>query len=378
MTELEVAGLAVLRLRLTDFRGYREARLDIDARPVVLTGPNGAGKTNVLEALSLLAPGRGLRRARLAELDRQDGGPWRAAARGGRGGHDPIEVGTGRDPEGGDKRLVRIDHRNARGQAQLAELGAVQWLTPQMDGLFLEGAGNRRRFLDRLVTGADPEHAGRLAAYDYATRERLRLLREGRSDPIWLEALEDTMARHGVAVAAARRERVQALDGASAGSGSFPRAGLRLAGTLEVDLVDAPALAVEDRFKARLAAARRLDGETGTTTEGPHRSDLEVTHFDRGQAARLCSTGEQKALLLSIQLANARLVKAQTAAAPLLLLDEVAAHLDETRRKTLFDEILALGAQAWLTGTDAHLFRPLRGLAQFYGVADATLNPANE
>ena len=188
------------------------------------------------------------------------------------------------------------------------------------------------------------------------------------------------MGRHGVAVAAARRERVQALDGATCkdSDGTFPRAGLRLSGSLEADLAEAPALAVEDRFKARLAATRRLDGETGTTTEGPHRSDLEVTHLDRGQAARLCSTGEQKALLLSIQLANARLVKAQTAAAPLLLLDEVAAHLDETRRAALFDEILALGAQAWLTGTDAHLFRPLRGLAQFYGVADATMTPTND
>jgi DNA replication and repair protein RecF len=375
-----VTGLAVLRLRLADFRGYREARLDVDARPVVLTGPNGAGKTNVLEALSLLAPGRGLRRARLADVDRQGGGPWSVNARLRRGRDEPVEVGTGRDPEGGDKRLVRIDGRNARGQAQLAEIGAVQWLTPQMDGLFIEGAGNRRRFLDRLVTGADPEHAGRLAAYDYAMRERLRLLREGRPDPIWLEALEDTMGRHGVAVAAARRERVLALDGAtdSSGSAPFPRAGLRLAGRLEAELGEAPALAVEDGFKARLAASRRLDGETGTTTEGPHRSDLEVTHLERGQAARLCSTGEQKALLLSIQLANARLVKAQTAAAPLLLLDEVAAHLDEARRKALFEAILALGAQAWLTGTDALLFRPLDGLAQFFGVADATLHPANE
>jgi DNA replication and repair protein RecF len=371
----EATGLAALRLKLSDFRGYGAAAIEADRRPVVLTGPNGAGKTNVLEALSLLAPGRGLRRARLADLDRQGAGPWAIAARLQRGREqEPVEVGTGRDPGGGEKRVVRIDGKPARGQAQLATIGATQWLTPQMDGLFLAGAGDRRRFLDRLVTGADPEHAGRLAAYDHAMRERLRLLREGRADPTWLDALEDTMARHGVAVAAARRERVDALDGATAGTGPFPQAALRLAGTVEYWLGEMPALGVEDRLKSRLAANRHLDGETGVTAEGPHRSDLEVMHVGRGQAARLCSTGEQKALLISIQLANARLVKEQSDAAPLLLLDEVAAHLDEARRVALFDEILSLGAQAWLTGTDAQLFRPLRGLAQFLRVADARIS----
>lgn len=370
----EASGLAVLRLKLSDFRGYADTRIEVDRRSVVLTGSNGAGKTNVLEALSMLAPGRGLRRARLSDLDRQGGRAWAIAARLQRGSEEAVEVGTGRDPEGGDKRVVRIDAKPARGQAQLAEIGAIQWLTPQMDGLFLDGAGNRRRFLDRLVTGADPDHAGRLAAYDHAQRERLRLLREGRADPTWLDALEDTMARHGVAVAAARRERVHALDGATVGSGVFPQAALRLAGSVETWLDEIPALEAEDRLKARLAQNRRLDGESGMTAEGPHRSDLEVTHVGRAQAARLCSTGEQKALLLSIQLANARLVKGHSGAAPLLLLDEVAAHLDETRRTALFEEIQVLGAQAWLTGTDAQLFRPLRGLGQFLRVADASIS----
>lgn len=374
MPEPEASGLVVLRLKLSDFRGYADARIEVDRRSVVLTGSNGAGKTNILEALSMLAPGRGLRRARLSDLDRQGGGAWAIAARLQRGREEPVEVGTGRDPEGGDKRVVRIDAKPVRGQAQLAEIGAIQWLTPQMDGLFLDGAGNRRRFLDRLVTGADPDHAGRLAAYDHAQRERLRLLREGRADPTWLDALEDTMARHGVAVAAARRERVHALDGATVGSGVFPQAALRLAGSVETWLDEIPALEAEDRLKARLAQNRRLDGESGMTAEGPHRSDLEVTHVGRGQAARLCSTGEQKALLLSIQLANARLVKGHSGAAPLLLLDEVAAHLDETRRTALFEEIQVLGAQAWLTGTDAQLFRPLRGLGQFLRVADASIS----
>ena len=370
----EASGLAVLRLKLSDFRGYADTRIEVDRRSVVLTGSNGAGKTNILEALSMLAPGRGLRRARLSDLDRQGGGTWAIAARLQRGADEPVEVGTGRDPEGGDKRVVRIDAKPVRGQTQLAGIGAIQWLTPQMDGLFLDGAGNRRRFLDRLVTGADPDHAGRLAAYDHAQRERLRLLREGRADPTWLDALEDTMARHGVAVAAARRERVHALDGATVGSGVFPQAALRLAGSVEAWLDEIPALEAEDRLKARLAQNRRLDGESGMTAEGPHRSDLEVIHVGRGQAARLCSTGEQKALLLSIQLANARLVKGHSGAAPLLLLDEVAAHLDETRRTALFEEIQVLGAQAWLTGTDAQLFRPLRGLGQFLRVADASIS----
>ncbi|MBM3549705.1 MAG: DNA replication/repair protein RecF [Alphaproteobacteria bacterium] len=374
MPEPEAAGLAVLRLKLSNFRGYEAASVDVERQPVVLTGSNGAGKTNVLEALSLLAPGRGLRRARLADLDRQGGGAWAISARLQRSTDEPVEVGTGRDPEGGDKRIVRIDGKPARGQAQLATIGAIQWLTPQMDGLFLGSAGDRRRFLDRLVTGADPEHAGRLAAYDHAQRERLRLLREGRADPTWLDALEDTMARHGVAVAAARRERVHALDGATVGTGAFPQAGLRLAGSVESWLGEMPALGAEDRLKARLAVNRRLDGEAGVTAEGPHRSDLEVTHVAHSQAARLCSTGEQKALLLSIQLANARLVKGHSGAAPMLLLDEVAAHLDEGRRAALYEEILALGGQAWLTGTDAQLFRPLRGLAQFFRVADARLS----
>ena len=199
----------------------------------------------------------------------------------------PVVFGTGGDPEGGDKRLVRIDGKSARGQAQLAGIGAIQWLTPQMDGLFLGGAGGRRRFLDRLVTGADPDHAGRLAAYDHAQRERLRLLRDDRADPAWLDALEDTMARHGVAAAAARRERVQALDGATAGAGPFPQAALRLVGIVDSWLEGMPALDVEDRLKASLARNRQIDSDTGVTTEGPHRSDLDVVHVGRGQAARL-------------------------------------------------------------------------------------------
>jgi DNA replication and repair protein RecF len=368
------ARLSVSRLALTRFRSYDTARLDADGRPVVLFGENGAGKTNLLEALSFLAPGRGLRRARLAECDRLGGeGPWGVAAtvEGPRG---PVRLGTGRET-GEDRRAVRIDGEAARGQAALAEHVNVVWLTPQMDGLFREGAGNRRRFLDRLVWGFDPEHAARVTVYDNSLRERARLLESGAADPAWLAALEDRMARYGVAIAAARRDVAQRLDAACvAAAGPFPRARLASVGAVETWLGEGPALAAEDRLREGLAAARRQDAETGGAALGPHRSDLAVTH-PNGVAAPLCSTGEQKALLVAILLAHARLQGALRGATPLLLLDEIAAHLDELRRRALFEALLALGAQVWLTGTDEAVFAPLAGAAQFVKVTDGTLVP---
>jgi DNA replication and repair protein RecF len=375
--------LAVTRLVLTDFRGYASARLAVDGRPVVLTGPNGAGKTNLLEAVSFLAPGRGLRRARLADIDRRvpparpdtpPPGAWALAAtlEAPRG---RVQIGTGRDPasETGERRVVRIDGAPARSQGALAAHVNMVWLTPQMDRLFLEGSAARRRFLDRLVYGFDPEHATRLGTYEQAMRERARLLRDGPADPAWLSALEENMAAHGVAVAAARRDVAARLDEACAGApGPFPRARLTLEGTVEGWLATMPALAAEDEFRRRLAAARRLDAESGTTTVGPHRSDFGVRHIS-GMPAAECSTGEQKALLIAILLAHARLQAALRGAAPLMLLDEVAAHLDGLRREALFAEIEALGAQAWLTGTDAMLFDGLRGAGQFFTVADAVV-----
>lgn len=368
------ARLSVSRLALTRFRSYDSARLEADGRPVVLFGENGAGKTNLLEALSFLAPGRGLRRARLAECDRVGGaGPWGVAAtvEGPRG---PVRLGTGRE-EGEERRQVRVDGAAAKSQAALAEHVNVVWLTPQMDGLFREGAGNRRRFLDRLVFGFDPEHAQRVAIYDNAMRERARLLKEGAGDPAWLAALEDRMARYGVAIAAARRDVAQRLDAACAtAAGPFPRARLAAAGTVESFLAEGPALEAEDRVRAGLAASRRQDAETGGAALGPHRSDLLVSDA-RGLPAAQGSTGEQKALLVAIVLAHARLQAQLRGATPLLLLDEIAAHLDATRRAALFDALLALDAQAWLTGTDAALFAPLGGAAQFVRVADGTLIP---
>jgi DNA replication and repair protein RecF len=379
----------VARLNLTDFRCYRTLRLDLDATPVVLTGPNGAGKTNLLEALSFLAPGRGLRRARLAEVDRRGADanssppsqtPWAIAAVL-ETGQGRVHIGTGREPTEGERvserRTVRIDGRPTRGQKDLAEHVAVVWLTPELDRLFLDGSSGRRRFVDRIVYGFHPEHAGEVSAYETVMRERSRLLSDGVADPAWLDALEDGMARHGVAIAAARAAVIRRLDQAAArAQGSpFPAARLALAGEVDTALTGMPAVAVEDNARAALRAARGHDAAHGGAAWGPHRTELLVRYAAKDCPARDCSTGEQKALLLSITLAVARELAAERGEAPLLLLDEVVAHLDGARRAALFDEIMSLGAQAWLTGTDDELFAGLRGRAHFFRVLDATVMP---
>lgn len=375
--------LRIARLSVADFRCYGEARIDADDRPIVLTGANGAGKTNLLEAVSFLAPGRGLRRATLVEaLRRQspEGAAWAVSARiDGPAGE--IVIGTGMDPEAGaasSRRIVRIDGRPAASQADLGRHLTLVWLTPQMDRLFLEGAGNRRRFLDRLVYGFHAGHAASLGAYEQAMRERSRLLKDDRWDTSWLAALEEARAGHAVAIAAARREVVGRLSAAGAratlADGPFPQADMALAGTVESWLEAMPALAAEDALKDRLAETRRLDAAIGGASEGPHRSDLVVRHRGKDMPAGQCSTGEQKALLIGIVLANARILAAERGAPPVLLLDEVAAHLDRGRRAALFDEILALGAQAWLTGADRELFADFGDRARFLGVEDARIS----
>ncbi|MBM3643147.1 MAG: DNA replication/repair protein RecF [Alphaproteobacteria bacterium] len=372
------AAVAVRQLRLTAFRNYESLRLDCGLEPVVLVGANGAGKTNLLEALSFLAPGRGLRRARLDEVGRRgpDGthaASWAVAATldtpDGR-----LALGTGLEPGRGEdaapRRVVRIDGRNAPAQTALGRHVAAVWLTPQQDRLFLDGAGERRRFLDRLVTALHPDHAGDVAAYTQALRQRARLLAEGNRDAHWFAALEDTMARHGIALAAARADTVQRLDAAARlGVGPFPRAGLAMAGEVDGWLHGMAAIDAEDRLRAALAANRGRDAESGVTTCGPHRSDLAVRHLDLDLPAAEGSTGQQKAVLVSIALAHARLVALSRGRPPLLLLDEIAAHLDAERRQALFDEVVALGAQSWMTGTDAGLFDGLRGRAQLLNVA---------
>jgi DNA replication and repair protein RecF len=380
------ALLAVRQLRLSDFRNYRQLRLDCGLEPVVLVGANGAGKTNLLEALSFLAPGRGLRRARLDDVchrprsagsDDPPAASWAVAATldtpDGR-----LAIGTGLEParhEGGlPRRVVRIDGRPASSQTALGRHVAAVWLTPQLDRLFLDGASERRRFLDRLVTALHPEHAGDVAAYENALRQRARLLGEGNRDPHWFTALEDTMARHGVALAAARADTVQRLDAAARlGVGPFPRASLAMAGEVDGWLATMAAIDAEDRLRGNLAASRLRDAEAGTTSCGPHRSDLAVRHLDLDLPAAEGSTGQQKAVLVSIALAHARLVALSRSRPPLLLLDEIAAHLDAERRVALFDEVVALGVQSWMTGTDAELFAPLAGRAQILRVADGSI-----
>ena len=376
----EVQRVGVTRLVLTDFRNYREARLSLGTEPVVLTGPNGAGKTNLLEALSLLAPGRGLRGAKLSEIDRRaDRGceapssGWAVAAVVATQ-YGAVRIGTGREAAGGERRVVRIDGETVRGQMVLGERLGVIWLTPPMDRLFLDGPSGRRRFLDRLVLGFDPAHASRVNAYEQALRERSRILRDGPPDSAWLAALEEVMAEQGVAVAAGRREAVQRLDSTCAeAEGPFPRARLTLVGAVEGWLEAMPALAAEAEFASALAGNRQSDAQIGGAIIGPHRSDLAVELADKGIAAEFASTGEQKALLISIVLAHSTLQRAIRGQPPLLLLDEIVAHLDAGRRAALFEALLRLDGQVWLTGTDEALFAPLRYQAQFLSVNDGTL-----
>lgn len=376
-------SLAVTRLRLTNFRNYAAFRYDGDKRPVVLTGPNGAGKTNLLEAISYLAPGRGLRGARLTDIDRRGAtgetmnnpGGWAVAATV-QTLDGPVDIGTGREPDS-TRRTVRVSNQDATNQAALASYVSIVWLTPQMDRLFIDSASARRRFLDRLAYGFDPSHASRVNAYDHAMRERARLLKSGRRDNDWLAALEDTMAERGVAIAAARLSLTDRLNEiATVAAGPFPRARITAGGAVEDWLRESPALAAEDRLRERLAANRGLDADSGRTTEGAHRGDLVVSHIEKQMPAELCSTGEQKALLIAIILAHARLLSDHNGAAPLMLLDEVAAHLDSERRRALFAEILEHGAQAWMTGADPALFDEISPRhASFYTVQDAVATP---
>jgi len=349
--------MALARLVLTDFRNHRDALLAPRPGLVVLTGENGAGKTNVLEAVSLLSPGRGLRGASLSEMARGGGGGFAVAARLG-----DVEIGTGTEPRAPERRQVRINGASASATS-LSEWLSVLWLTPAMDRLFQEGAGGRRRFLDRLVLALEPGHAVHAARYEAAMRARNKLLAEqGPRDEAWLSALEARMAEHGAALASARARAVDLLSArlASAPEGPFARAGLALeggGGDLEIELA---------RGRARDAAA-------GRALVGPHRTDLAVTHLAKSQPAGLCSTGEQKALLLSIVLAHADLVAERSGRRPILLLDEVAAHLDPRRRAALFERLEAGGGQVWMTGTEAALFGEVGPAATRFEVVDGAI-----
>jgi DNA replication and repair protein RecF len=335
--------MSVSRLILTDFRSYPTATIAAAPGFVVLTGENGAGKTNILEALSLLSPGRGLRGATLSEMARNDGpGGFAVAARLGA----DVEIGTGTTPAAPERRQVRINGAGAAATT-LSEWLSVLWLTPAMDRLFSEGASGRRRFLDRLVLALEPGHGHHAARYEAAMRARNKLLAEPETaDPAWLTALEAGMAEHGHPIEDARMRTVAALAErlSDQPEGPFARAGLALEGWCGADLA------------AELRTSRGRDAAAGRTLVGPHRSDLAVTHLGKRQPADRASTGEQKALLLGIVLAHADLVAVRAGRPPLLLLDEVAAHLDPLRRAALFDRLAVTGGQVWMTGTEPALF----------------------
>jgi DNA replication and repair protein RecF len=365
----------IARLTLTDFRCYVQARIETGPGSVVLTGPNGAGKTNILEAVSLFSPGRGLRSARSADFQRigsRHDAVWGVAATI-RGPDGEVLAGTGREA-GTERRGVQIDGKTGKSQAALAEAVSVVWLTPLMDRLFIEGAKARRRFLDRLIFGLDPAHAGRVTRHDTALRQRARLLAEQPGEGAWLDAVEAELAATGIALAAARVDMTARLARAlAAATGPFPRPIVAADGPVEARLMREPALAVEDWLREALARNRESDGRLGETQLGAHRGDLAVTYAEKNVPAALASTGEQKAILVAIILAAARIAAAERGRTPVLLLDEVAAHLDEARRAALYREIHDLGAQAWMTGTDRSLFEFLGGDAQYLGVCDAQI-----
>ena len=366
----------VRRLTLSNFRSYRAADLAVEAPLVVLVGPNGAGKTNLIEALSFLAPGRGLRRATLDEVAFAEGdGSWAVAAQV-EGVLGLTTLGTGIEPPAADDatlaRKCRIDGEGVVSAAAFADHLSVVWMTPAMDGLFAGPGSERRRFLDRLVLAVDGAHNGRVNALERALRSRNRLLEQPSPDPHWLDAIEHETAEVAVAVAAARAETARRLAAmlarAKDPSSPFPWADIALDGWVENALMEQPATEVEDRYRVVLKENRMRDTAAGRTTDGPHLTDLDVLHGPKGIPAGDASTGEQKALLIGLVLAHAALVAEMTGTAPLLLLDEIGAHLDPTRRGALYDALARIGAQVWMTGADPALFIDIAARAQVFAV----------
>ena len=356
----------VHRLTLTNFRNYRAATLEADLRPIVLYGPNGAGKTNLIEAISFLAPGRGLRRATLEEVAFHEGdGSWAVAAEvEGALGLATLGTGIERAPEDGApvQRKCRIDRESVASAAAFADHLRVVWLVPAMDSLFVGAPSERRRFLDRLALAVDAEHSSRVNALERALRSRNRLLEEARPDPHWLDAVEHETAELAVAVAGLRAEALHRLDSvlASRQGSDFPPVEIALDGWMEKLLPAHPAIEIEERYRAVLRDNRGRDAAAGRTLDGPHLTDLLVVYRQKGIAAADASTGEQKALLIGLVLAHARLITEMTGSAPVLLLDEVVAHLDPARRAALHGELAELGAQVWMTGADPALFAEIK------------------
>jgi DNA replication and repair protein RecF len=369
--------VSLSRLKLSDFRNYAGLSLDLDTRHVVLTGENGAGKTNLMEAVSFLSPGRGLRRAAYADVARVGAETGFSVFAELEGMDGPVEIGTGTaGAEEGQTRRLRLNGTTAKTVDELLDHLRVLWLTPAMDGLFTGGSGDRRRFLDRLVLSLDPEHGRRATDYERAMRSRNKLLSEGRPDPVWLTGLERQMAELGISMALARQEMLGLLAGLvdrNHEGGVFPAADLALSGFLDGEW-HRPAFDLEEQYLEMMKAGRYRDAAAGRTLDGPHRSDLLIRHRAKSMEAARCSTGEQKALLVGLILAHARLVGNMTGHAPVLLLDEIAAHLDEGRRAALFDLVDDLGGQAFMTGTDQSMFSALGDRARYLTVANGTVS----
>src|ERR1700736_4797967 len=368
------------RLTLTHFRNYRAASLQTRGDVIVLVGPNGAGKTNCIEAISFLSPGRGLRRATLEDIaDNQGDGSWAVSAEV-EGALGLATLGTGIDAPGAEApasgRRCRIDREPVGSAAAFGDHLRMVWLTPAMDGLFLGAASERRRFFDRLVLAIDSEHSGRVSAIDRSLRSRNRLLEVRNYDDHWCDAIEREPAELAVAVAATRGQtamKLAAMLRARGAASAFPSAEIALDGWMENALLSEPATAVEDRYRRILREARVRDAAAGRTLDGPHLTDLQVVYAPKHISARDASTGEQKALLIGLVLAHAALVAETTGIVPLLLLDEVIAHLDPNRRSALFAELMKLGAQVWLTGADPAAFAELGASGDIFDVDNGRL-----
>jgi DNA replication and repair protein RecF len=377
---------AITRLTLSDFRNYESLRLN-PARPLIaLTGQNGAGKTNVLEAVSLLVPGRGLRGSAFNVIARLGGSASWAVAADITTPQDEHKIGTNfeGDPlaeDGGTSgRSAMIDGHVQRSPGALTDYLKMLWLTPAMDRLFAGPASDRRRFFDRLVINFDSHHGARVSAFEKLMRERNFLLQDPRCDYVWLASIETQMAEHAIAIAASRNEAATVLARHFAGHAdhsAFPWGILQLQGEIEALVSAKPAVQAEAEYAMILKEQRNLDRAQSRTLKGPHRTDFSVLHGPKSQSAELCSTGEQKALLIGLILAQARAVKERSGAAPILLLDEVAAHLDVHRRRGLFEALAGLGVQAWMTGTDAELFSEAGEASVLYNVEHGTILEVN-
>jgi len=377
-----ISPARIRRLRLHNFRTYHAAQIDVGAPAVVLVGPNGAGKTNVLEAISFLTPGRGLRRAMLEDVAFVEGdGSWAVSADV-EGALGLAMLATGIDsPPAEDasvSRKCRIDREPVASATAFLDHLRVNWLTPAMDQLFAGPASERRRFLDRLVLAVDAEHMTRVNALDRALRSRNRLLEDPRADAHWLDAIEHETAELAVSVSATRAETVSRLQTVLAARreepSPFPAAEVALSGWMDKLVTSHPAVEIEDRYRAILRDNRPRDAAAGRTLDGPHLTDLAVTYASKGIAAADGSTGEQKALLISLVLAHTRLIAEMSGFAPVLLLDEVVAHLDPLRRAALYDELGRVGAQVWITGADAAAFADILGRADIVEVSPGQIH----